>query len=71
MIGMDFHHTSNEFVPETMFTESLASHYTHLYGFLLAIYSKDMGLFKYLYEELQSQLQIDEFSVIRLLKMCI
>lgn len=51
---MDYSHTYNEFIDDPSFLEHLGTH-THLYGMLLAIWTTDLEMLKYLYEENQSE----------------
>lgn len=52
---MDYSHTYNEFIDDPSFQDHIGSQ-TYLYGMLLAIWTKDLELLKYLYEE--NQLEI-------------
>lgn len=69
-IAMDYSHTYNEFIDDPSFTEHIGNQ-THLYGMMLAIWTKDFQMLKYLYEQKRLHVQLNDHDVLRLLKICI
>ena len=63
--------TDNEFTENRTFDDVIGKHNseTHLYGFMLAILTRNMAIFKYLYEEIG--IQLSEGDVLRILRMCL
>jgi hypothetical protein len=66
-----FSRTESEFKDDPQFNDMLGMHSsdTHLYGFMLAILTKNMAIFKFLYEE--TGIQLSESDVLRVLRMCL
>lgn len=66
-----FSRTENEFKGDPSYDDVVGLHSseTHLYGFMLAILTKNMAIFKYLYEE--TGIQLSESDVIRILRLCL
>ena len=54
-IAFTFPYTSNEFSEEEEIDVLIKDH-DHLYGFLLAVYSRDTAMLTYLYEEMREKL---------------
>jgi hypothetical protein len=69
--AISFSHTENEFKEDHSYDELIGTHpsESHLYGFMMAILTKNMAIFKYLYEE--SGIQLSESDVLRILRMCL
>lgn len=69
-IAIDYSHTYNEFIDDPTNLEYIGDH-THLYGLMLAIYTKDLEMLKYLFEEKFNELQTSDQDLMKLLKLCI
>ena len=71
-IALDFHHTSNEFAPEPMFKDPLGPSGA-IFSLLLAIYSRDLPLFTWLFEDqfLSGALPLEDQDLLRLLRVCL
>ena len=69
-IAIDYSHTYNEFIDDPTFLEHIGAS-THLYGLLMAIWTKDLEMLKYLYEEKFDELQTNDLDLIKLMKVCI
>lgn len=69
-VAFDQPYTINEFADDQPMRELFGTKDT-LYGFLIAIFSKDSAIFKYLLEDMHEHLQTDEFDLIELMKLCL
>jgi hypothetical protein len=70
--AMGFSRTEDEFKDADKYLEDSlgsGSGEAHLYGFMLSILTKNMAIFKYLFEE--AGIQLSESDLIRILKLCL
>jgi hypothetical protein len=69
-LALEYSHTYNEFIDDPSYHE-LIGNQRHLYGLLMSIWSRDMQILKYLYEDCADKLQISEYDLMKLLKLAI